>query len=275
LHRVDTTTTIAVCCSTQQPRPQVRIVAMMHHHFHTASSCRRRLNALCCVFLLLVVFGCGTGEYERRLSERASRPKPVASFNELYAPLALPNLPAVSVRMPVVMFKDTPLVEGSLVGGKPVDSRRVKPLLFELPWLKLTYEGFVDGADGKTPYYCYVAAIDNTAGKVQNPEAGLRTELSGKQPQTLSDWTDVQTPTPEGQAIAWRQLRFVGPQEFCIIDKAGQGQFKTLPGVLEIYLRPEAGYYVLIAWRTPSAIEQQVDLAKWASPVAGCVSVKK
>ena len=45
--------------------------------------------------------------------------------------------------------------------------------------------------------------------------------------------------------------------------------------MLEVYLHEEAGHYVLIAWRMPSSIEQQVDLAKWAPLVAGRVSVKK
>ena len=56
------------------------------------------------------------------------------------------------------------------VGGKPVDPRRVKPGLFELPWVKLTYEGFIDDPNaGKLPYYCYLGAVEMAGGQFRDP----------------------------------------------------------------------------------------------------------
>jgi hypothetical protein len=231
--------------------------------------------------LLLALVGCGTGEYERRLNNRGERlrkeqerAQKESKFNDLYDWLKLTDVPAVSVRVPV-LFKDPPLVEGAQVNGKVVDVRRVKPVQFDLPWLKLTYEGFVDGADGKTPYYCYVAAAEMPADQLQTFQGTVSAALNAKPHDSLVDWADYQADTPDGKQIAWKKLRFVGPQEFVTLDAGGQEQFKNLPGVLEVYVHEEAGICVLIAWRAPSSIEQQIDLPKLASAVAGCVSVKK
>jgi hypothetical protein len=180
------------------------------------------------------------------------------------------------------MFKDPPLVEGVLVGGKPVDARRLTPTVAKLPGLKLTYEAFVDGPDGgKLPYYCYLGAAEIAGRQARDPEKAfkdqclaVRDELA-KQPQydSLTDWVDFQGVTPEGRGNQWKKIRFVSQQQFVGFSKAGQEQIKTLPGVLEIYLHQEAGYLIAIAWRMPVSIEQKVDLAKWAPLVAGCVSI--
>ena len=245
---------------------------MLNQNLNVASPCRRRLNRLCPVLLvLLVVSGCGTGEYESRLTKRAVRSQNALNFNELYAPQQLPGT-SVSVRVPV-LFTDSPLVEGAPdKDGNPVDLRRVKPGLFELPWLKFTYEGYVDDPQGgKLPYYCYVAAVDKAAAGA-NPDAAWSGELSNKGG-TLDPWTDFQGNTPDGGTVPWKKLRFTGPQEFYTINGNGQKQFVQLPGVLEVYLHEEAGFYVLIAWRMPVSVEQQVDPGKWASMITGCASV--
>jgi len=178
------------------------------------------------------------------------------------------------------MFKDPPLVEGA---GKPVDPRRVKPeKLVTIPGLKLTYEGFVDGADGlKLPYYCYVGAVNVSpeqiiAGKFADPTEKMRAELAAlPQHETLTGWESFQGDTPDGRDNPWTKLRFVSNQEFVTINQAGQEQFVTMPGALEICMRAETGFAVVIAWRMPVKIEKEVNLAKWLPLVAGCVSAKQ
>jgi hypothetical protein len=223
------------------------------------------------LFLFLLLAGCGTGEYEQRLAKRSSR-APVMNFNELYQPQALPDVP-VSVRVPVV-FKDPPLVAG--VPGKdgnPLDPRRIQPNLFELSWLKFTYEGFIDNPNGaKTPFYCYVAAVNKAANNLPDPMPGWRAELAGRGG-NVTEWADFQGQTPDGRSIPWKTIRFTGPQDFW--TGPGPDQFAPMPGVLDIYLHNEANYYILFAWRVPSAIEQQVNSAKWATMMAGCVEVKQ
>ncbi len=228
----------------------------------------------CLLLAMGVVAGCGTGDYEKRLETRASRPQTESLYQGLYGALQLPGTP-VSIRIPQ-MFKDAPLVAGSVdKDGKPVDPRRISPGLFELPWLTLTYEGFVDNPQGdKLSYYCYLAAVDKAAKNLPDPAAGWGTELSGKGGAVVN-WAEFQGKSAEGQVIPWKKFRFTGDQEFYSINKAGQGTFVKVPGVLEIYLREDAGQLIVVAWRVPTSIEQQVDVAKWAPLVTGCVTVKK
>ena len=248
---------------------------MVHQNLNVALLYRRPLSCVCPLLLvLLVISGCGTGEYESRLTKRAVRSQNALNFNELYAAQQLPGTP-VSIRVPV-LFTDSPLVEGAPdKDGNTVDLRRVKPTLFEIPWLKLTYEGFVDDPQGgKLPYYCYVAAVERATAGVGNPSAVWSGALSNKGG-ALEDWADFQGQTPDGRTVAWKKLRFTGPQEFYTINVNGQEQYKQLPGVLEIYLQEQAGLYVLIAWRMPESIEPQVDPAKWARMMTGCTSISQ
>ncbi len=99
--------------------------------------------------------------------------------------------------------------------------------------------------------------------------------MTGKAATELSDWTDFQGEAPDGHESKWRQLHCVAPQVFACQDGAGKVQFETLPGILDIYLHEEHGFVVVIAWRLPKSIEANVNLAKWAPIVAGCVNVKQ
>ena len=164
---------------------------------------------------------------------------------------------------------------GTPTDSHPVDPRRVKPGLVTLPFLKLTYEATIkDDKGGSLPYYCYVGATKAATGQIDNVKNALRGELVGKSPTELSDWTDFQGESPEGKEFVWKKLHCVAPQEFGCNDAPGKTRFETLPGVLEIYLYEDSGYLVFFAWRMPKSIEPNVDLAKWAPLMAGCVSIK-
>ncbi len=210
-------------------------------------------------------------------ARRTSKAKLEKKLSVLYAPLDVAGT-QVSIRMPKTLFLEPPLVEGAPVGGKPVDVRRVKPeKLVTIPGLKLTYEGYVDNEGVKLPFYCYVGVIDVPIGQLaEDPSVKMRAELAAqRQPEALTNWQDVRVETPDGQESVWRKLRAENSQEFFTLDKAGQAQFKSMPGVLEIYLHAEAKAVIVIAWRMPTCIEKAVSLEKWATLVAECVSVKK
>jgi hypothetical protein len=244
------------------------------------SSCRRRLTSTtplrCSILLtmgglLSVVFcGCGAGEYNKLLAARTAKAKSAATFNELYAPQALEDTPA-SVRIPQV-FVTAPMVEGR---GNPVDPRQLKPGLVTMAFLKLTYEAYIKDDKGGLPYYCYVGAIKAAADQLSIIPRAMRAELSNKRTTELSDWSDFQGQSPEGREVPWKKLRCVATQEFACTDTAGKVHFKSLPGVLEIYVHEENGCLVVIAWRMPESIEPNVDVTKWAPLMAGCVSIKQ
>jgi hypothetical protein len=266
----------------------MKSATMTAENARLASPCRRpihllspfaiSISALCGVLVLSMLSGCGTGEYERRLEQRrVSKSRIEKRLRGLYQPQDVPGT-QVSLRLPKILFQESPLVEGAPVGGKPVDIRRIKPQkLMTIPGLKLTYEAFVDYEGLKLPCYCYVGVLDIQSGQlVQDPGIKIRAELTGqRQPERVTNWQDVRLETPEGQENVWKKIRAETSQEFFVVDKAGQGQFKSMPGVLEVYVYSESKYIITIAWRMPASIEKKVNLEKWASLVAECVSVKK
>ena len=109
---------------------------------------------------------------------------------------------------------------------------------------------------------------------LQNVATQVQNDLAGKQGKP-TDWTDFHGEAPNGPGNLWRKFRFDGNQDFYYKNKDGQEQFSPQPGVLEVYLHDAGGQVVIVAWRMPASIEQNVGLAKWAPLVAGSVSVKK
>ena len=138
------------------------------------------------VFLLTVLVGCGTSEYERRLSGRDARLKAqsAAKFNDMGDAQKLADT-NVSVRGPKKM---TALSEGK------DDPRRIKPGDIPIPGLKQTYEGLVqDSTGGQLPFYCYVGVIPTP---MQQLVAQIQTGLSAAKMNGPFNWTDLQAETP-------------------------------------------------------------------------------
>lgn len=235
-----------------------------------ASPCRRRnvLTLVCCSLLMSALTGCGTSEYERRLSEREGkvRAQIAAKFNVLNAPQELGGT-GVSIGIPRV-FANPPLVEGQ------VDARRAKPSVFTLPVQPLTHEAFVqDSEGGQIPYYLYVGVVPGTLPNIANL---IQTELSAKAGgKIVAPWADFKGETANGQGNTWRRLRFEVEQDFYYKDKAGQDHFSPMPGTLELYLFDAGTQVVIVAWSMPTSIEPASELANLAPLVAGSVNVKK
>src|SRR3989304_1296552 len=76
------------------------------------------------VLLLGICWGCGTGEYERRLEARIAELKTESKFKYLASAVDVPGT-RVSIRIPQD-FNNTSLIEGAMIDGKPVDARRLK-----------------------------------------------------------------------------------------------------------------------------------------------------
>jgi hypothetical protein len=104
----------------------------------------------------------------------------------------------------------------------------------------------------------------------------MRAELAAQQPPpALGNWQNISLETARGQPANWSKLRAENSQEFYTLDKAGHGDFKNLPGVLEVFFHIEGTNIVVIAWRVPASIEKQVNLEKWSKLVAECVTARR
>jgi hypothetical protein len=242
---------------------------------------RRTILRLCyssviAAFSIALFSGCGSGDYESKLEKRISELKTGSKFNILSAPMNVSGT-SVSVRVPQE-FGPSPLTEGAIVEGKAVDQQRLKPMVVELPDLKMTFEGFIpDRVEGKIPYYLYVSVYSG-ANKA-NIIRSLQGELSSKFPDAGA-LSDVQAPTPEGRISTWKKCRGTGNQIFYYVKPPvngapGEGVPTQMPGLLELWLHEENDILVVLAWRMPTGIDSNIDLKLKSEMTAGCVKVNQ
>ncbi len=219
--------------------------------------------------LLVTCSGCGTSEYKQRLSERVRQIGNETPFSRMHAAVSIPGTP-LTIRLPQSVNAQ-PLVEGRPVTSPP-NPRRVK-LPFDLPGLKLTYEGFiVDNTGGKTAYYYYLAATKLSSVGSRDPNNALRQQLMTRFEGATVRWEDVHCHTPDGLAIQWQKTGVTGMQDFYYIDKDGNGEFLPMEGIIEVYSRREGNFMVVVVWRVPTRIKDHVNLKDWAPRVAGSLS---
>jgi hypothetical protein len=215
------------------------------------------------ILLLSLCLGCGTGDYEAKLDHR----KVTSKFDVL---LPAENLAGtrVSIRTPSE-FKLPPLAEGT------ADVKRYKPGVVTVPGLKRTCEGLIeDAAKGQIPFYCHIGVIEASADQAKKTAEQLQAEVAKLPKGETVQWSPMQVATPNGRESNWQMLRLACPQEFYYKTKEGKDTFTTMDGILEVYLHEEGGYAVVIVWRLPSSVEQNVGLPDLAKLMAGAVSVK-
>jgi len=217
--------------------------------------------------------GCGAKEYQQRMAAGLEQVRQGSAFNELLYDAADLEGTQVSVRVPKV-FKQS-FKEGSAIGGKPVDPRRVKPPKVDLTEFNIAYEALAPASGGKVAYYCYLGAATSSGGKAADPTNGMAMELQDKFPNGTGDWEEVRLPTPEGRVLTWKKIRATGTQEFYYVDNSNKASFKAMPGILEVYYHQAAGSSVVVCWRVPTALGKSTNFSQLAALLAGSITVKQ
>jgi hypothetical protein len=223
----------------------------MHKHF------------LPSVLLLSLCLGCGTGEYESRIGQH--RGGGAAAGGDLLGPSEALAGTRVSIQPPLCM---TLMPQGA-------DPKRTKIPALSLPGLQMrVYEGFVKDSDGgDIPFYCAVMAMEVPKGMNMG---GQMQAMASKQP-GKPQITDVQITGPDGKDNKWQTGRGVEKDEFFYKSKDGKEAPRPMDAVGEMYAREDGGTFIMIGWRVPANIEQNVGnvgLAQLAKAVAGGVTVR-
>jgi len=219
------------------------------------------------VLWLSSCLGCGSKRYEDRLQETVKRLRQESGFSGMRPAVQLSGTP-VMVQLPRFLA-ESPLPEDS-------DARRLKAPSVEIPDLKSTYEGFITDSDGgKQHYYCYLAATK------KDPQRQLQQQV-GVFPEVGLDWKSVDCERPGGGTEQWKQLQGSGlQQEFYYLDKEGQATYRKMPAEIRLYVRRVGDFFVVIGWRLPAKIgqnigwEKDLGLDQWAKRVAGGVTLKE
>ena len=225
----------------------------MHKHF------------LLSVLLLSLCLGCGTGEYESRIGQH----KGGAAGGDLLGPADELVGTRISIRAPACM---TLLPPGT-------DPKRAKGIPMALPGVQQrTYEGFVEDTDGgKTPFYFHVITMEVPKAPGVNIMEQTKTMMSKVPGHAPPQFAEFQATSPDGKESKWQMAHLSDKDEFYYKGKDGKDLLRSMPDVEEMYLREDAGYFIMIGWRVPSNIEQNVGgvgLAELAKAAAGGVSVK-
>ncbi len=189
-------------------------------------------TACACVLL----GGCGSGEYARRMNETSTQLKKLGDIAKVLYPTLSPVKDAadaatgIQLRLPLVIDGSAKAMHG--------DDPAAQPPSGQLPGLAYSYEMQVGGQ----PAYAYFAAVagsDKTQEAfAQEVQTALGSAFSG------AVWVDTQLETPDGRSITLKLLSATGKQKF------GQD---VQDGRFDLYLVSSGTHHVVIGWRAPVA----------------------
>ena len=247
---------------------------------HLARDRRSRLVAYLFVPLLIVTFGCGTGEYDRQMRktlEELRTPEELEKgqvFDMLYeSPTEVPGI-GVSLRIPKLLDATAKSWRpGSLnAAGEPIDESRIQPPFVKLPGFQFCYERFVpDQSGGQQPVYCYVAVSDSKDASQEDLIASVQKDLKAKFSNAPATWEETSLNTPDGGTLTCRRISVTGPQGFVVSPEGRES--KDSEGRMDLYLYSNETHHVLVGWRAPSGISEELSLFEVAEASVATVQV--
>ncbi|MFZ5829844.1 MAG: hypothetical protein ACOY3P_07140 [Planctomycetota bacterium] len=191
-----------------------------------------------------------------------------SAFRGLSEAYALAGTP-IMVRVPSVF--DKALSPQSVEDGKPVDPRRLQ--MGTTLGFPVVYEAMGKLGLDSVAYYMAFALRDQKLGG--DIAAAIRAHLLAIKGGTVTDWGEVRLATPEGNEIPWQRLRFDGPQVFLVRTPDDEVEYRSMKGVIEVFLRPEAGQWLVVVFRAPLEMEQSIDLGGLAAVTCGAVTISE
>jgi hypothetical protein len=110
------------------------------------------------------------------------------------------------------------------------------------------------------PVYGYFAVTDAKSVEQEELLAEIRQALADEFADNPAEWeTDWETLTlasPDETSVNCQRIRVEGPQLFDCVEK--DGEFKKFEGRFDLYVYSDDTYHVLIGWRAPTVIDNQI-----------------
>ena len=187
-------------------------------------------------FGTLVLAGCGSGDYNRRmettitkLNEAGDMAAAVyAQASEVLDTAGSPT--GISLRLPVFIGSDAKALRAGDAGARP-------PFV-NLPGYSYGYEVQVGGQ----PAYAYFAAVAASGKTAEAITQEIQAQIS--KAFSSATWQDTPVASPEGGSVNVKLLSVIGSQAFGA--EAQEGRF-------DLYLVSSATHHVLLGWRAPVA----------------------
>lgn len=221
----------------------------------------------------IVLSGCGAGSYEERMAEardqRQSSQSQQARFDDrLHGPTVMESTGA-RIRVPKV-FEASYSIDSQHPGdGGRVDPGRVKPpFLQDFPGFFICYEAFGPADGTNLAYYCYLGSMpagDDVEGKIL-------AQLQAAFPSARPSFSEIEVQSPQNNAVSWQHVNVTANQPFAE-QGSSQSFARTVEGTFDLYIHEADGIVVIVAWRAPREVAEQISLDELMQLTAGTVSV--
>jgi hypothetical protein len=210
--------------------------------------------------------GCGTSEYERRLSSAASKGGSGSRYADFGDEINIAGT-KLSLRLPKAMQS-----------ADITDAVHGKFPLFELQGHKATYEGFVEDSEkNKVHYYLYVIASDPLPmSPARDWLDTLKQKITAGADCSAEVNKNYQVPTPEGSSKTFEEMHYKCAQKFFCPKPNDPKNVLSTDGTLAGVSILENGQAVGLLLRYPSYLAGHPSPsfnADWIKLISGTVKV--
>jgi hypothetical protein len=202
--------------------------------------------------------GCGTEEYEQRMTKTMASYRLKGKFVDLIDTPALIVDPGknvgvnVTIRIPKAFVGVAPLNEQSPNPNHKITTipkNRVQPPFMDIPGFQMTYEQLVASSSGQRVMSLYFGVTPADPEIVDKIPGDLKAALKLQDDLT---WKNELVVSPDDGRPVWRSITVQGPQGFYWTNQ-GLSDPETLDGTFSIWVHEEQKHYVFIAYRFPTS----------------------
>jgi hypothetical protein len=221
--------------------------------------------------LLLGGAGCGTHEYQARMSKRLAELHTEVSPNDLYGyfePTKGLAGDRVNVRIPqafTTVFNDIPDPQKQTVP----DDEILFPKGVRPPGYDRTYVAqHKDGTGIDWSYYLYLGAHLSDNDDIDSDAEEFGRALGNK------PFKEIESLTPDRPTFRWKKIRYDGKFFFDKYDAGNNNVGGKSDGTIEIYLCGGNEHVVVLGWKAPTAIRDECKIEKLAELMARSLTIE-
>lgn len=202
--------------------------------------------------------GCDLGVYGNRYRERLPKLNERTEASRLLVPSyeELAGL-GLEIRLPTAM-DGAVILPASNVELMP---NRAQPPGITIPGLQFAKEQFVNEPSGSRLSVYFYAAKVAEASDMEVLKTQIADLVSGRI-SDVSRWSNVSLENLKGQVSTWETVTYSTAQPFETLPPGATGpdgfQLQTLEGKLTYYVKKSGGGAVILVWRYPSQIADQI-----------------
>jgi len=237
---------------------------------------RRPIYAAIWITAVVVSVGCGKSDYEQLMEKQLTTLGFSSKFIEALHPSPEPVVDGVaSLRLPTYISAEAQTLSIGQRNARqePIDPNRIQPPFGKIPGFRFAYERFIPmgGRNDFKPVYCYVATVPTKDASLKAIKSQVQKGASKAFKGAV--WQTVDLDTPDGGKLKYEKMSLRGPQPFHT-NPAG-GDIEQLPGQCDFYVRSSKDFHVIIAFRAPDEVNDQLNTFEAAEYAMGTLAIEQ